>query len=196
MRLFVSLPIPEEVRPVLREAQEALTTALAGSELRLQDLERSHLTLAFRGEVPQGAVAGVRFAVDAAARTSHPFTLATGRFGAFPGQRRPSVLWLGVEGDIDELMRLQGALSRRLELPGQPAPENENEFRPHLTLARVRRLGAEQRRALAGLLASTAPVPPATWRVTSLQLMHSRLLPRGASHELLHAADLGHEGAG
>jgi 2'-5' RNA ligase len=195
MRLFVSLPIPDEVRTVLRAAQEAIATALAGSDLRLQDLERSHLTLAFLGEVPHGAVAGVRFAVDAAARDSHSFTIATGRYGAFPGPRRPSVLWLGVEGDVDELMRLQDGLSRRLERPGQPAPENE--FRPHLTLARVRRLGAEQRLALAGLMADTPPVPPATWRVTSLQLMHSRLLQRGASHELLLAAALGRrEGAG
>jgi 2'-5' RNA ligase len=194
MRLFVSLPIPDEIRAILRAAQEALTTALAGSELRLQGLERSHLTLAFLGEVPQSSVAGVRFAVDAAARSSRSFTLATGRYGAFPGPRRPSVLWLGVVGEVDELMRLQDRLVRRLEQQGRRAPENE--FRPHLTLARVRRLGPEQRRALAGLLADTPPVPPASWQVTSLQLMHSRLLPRGASHELLHEAPLGRrEGA-
>lgn len=188
MRLFVALTVPDEVRAVMRAAQQTLEAELTGAEVRWQDLDRSHLTLRFLGDVPERGLAKCRFAVDSAALGSPAFTLRTAGFGVFPGPRRPAVLWLGVAGDTGGLGRLQAELERALERTG--TPPSQASFRPHLTLGRVRRIGAEARSRMAALLSAERPGAPVSWPVDSLKLVHSQLRPHGASHVVLHEATL------
>ena len=54
--------------------------------------------------------------------------------GAFPGPKRPRVLWVGVRGDVDALEELARRLRRACE-PFAPAMARDV-FRPHLTVAR------------------------------------------------------------
>lgn len=185
MRLFVALQLPTAVRERLAEAQARLVDELAGADIRWQRLEQSHLTLRFLGEVADRDLPGCRLAVNEAARRSRPFTLTTGRYGAFPGPRRPSVLWLGVTGDLDELNRLQARVARGLDRLAQA--DDSDTFKPHLTLGRVRRLEPQARDAYGRLLAGEAPAA-ASWRVESVLLMASELRPGGPRYrELLEA---------
>lgn len=184
MRLFVSVPVSEEVRTVLARAQELLRGELAGIDLRFLDLEQSHLTLRFLGEIAETDLPDCRSAVAAAARSVPPFNLRTAGFGVFPGPGRPGVLWLGVEGDTAILHHLHEVLERRLTtlIPLAGA----SSFRPHLTLCRVKqRLSIVDRKRIAGVLSKNDAVPAATWRVASLQLIRSSLLPAGAVHTSL-----------
>ncbi|MEX2542986.1 MAG: RNA 2',3'-cyclic phosphodiesterase [Trueperaceae bacterium] len=188
MRLFVALAIPHEVRAVLRAAQETLADELTDADVRWQELARSHLTLRFLGDVPERGLANWRFAVDSAARGTRQFMLRTGGFGVFPGPARPAVLWLGVTGETEELGHLQAQLERALQRTG--TPPSEVAFRPHLTLGRVRRIGQEGRTRMAALLSGERPVEPVSWPVDSVQLFHSQLSPKGASHVVLHESVL------
>lgn len=184
MRLFVSVPLSEEARTAMARAQNLLRTELTGVDLRLQNLEQSHLTLRFLGEVPETALPGCRSAVTAAARSAPPFTLRTARLGVFPGPRRPGVLWLGVGGETEMLEHVHQTLVRRLS-PHIPSADESN-FRPHLTLCRIQqRLSAVDRQRVIDLLSAEEPVPFATWQVDSVQLVRSRLLSGGAVHTVV-----------
>ena len=187
MRTFVAVKVSDEVREHLAEAQRLLQRELAGAVVSWQALERSHLTLRFLGEVAERDLPGCRLAVSEAARRSPPFGLATAGFGAFPTASRPSVLWLGVAGDLDELDRLQTGVFSGLEHL-VPAGSNET-FRPHLTLGRVKRLDREARESFADLLAAEPP-PRVAWQVESVELMASDLNRRGARHLQLLSAPL------
>lgn len=189
MRLFVSVPVGEEARTAMERAQSLLRTELSGVDLRFQNLEQSHLTLRFLGDLPETALPGCRSAVTAAARSAAPFILRTAQLGVFPGPKRPGVLWLGVAGETEVLEHVRKSLVRQLS-PHVP-PVAESNFRPHLTLCRIQqRLSAVDRERIIGLLSAEEPVPFATWRIGAVQLVRSRLLSNGAVHTVLHDASL------
>ena len=182
MRLFVAVAVSDEVKGGLAAAQRRLAERMKGADVRWQKLEQSHLTLRFLGEVNERDLPGCRLALTEAARRVEPFSLETGGFGAFPSNGRPSVLWLGVGGEVAALHRLQALVASGLEHLGDA--RSEETFRPHLTLGRVRRLDAAARAEFAGLVAADRP-EPVSWRVDSVRLVASDLSPRGARHREL-----------
>lgn len=190
-RLFVALALPDHVKEVLAQAQRLLGRELPRGPVRWQELERSHLTLVFLGQVEERKLPACLFAVRAAAAFCRPLQLRTGGFGAFPAAARPSVLWLGVEGDQERLSDLQGELRRRLDEHVQE--ELASRFRPHLTLARLKDVPPSLRRKVAELLAED---PPATaeWRANTVQLLESHLTPKGPSYRVLLEAPMASSG--
>ncbi|HEX7004772.1 MAG TPA: RNA 2',3'-cyclic phosphodiesterase [Trueperaceae bacterium] len=185
--MFVALALPGRVEERLGEAQSLLKRELSDADIRWQRLEQSHLTLRFLGEVEARALPACRLAVSEAARRSRPFTLSTAGFGAFPTPARPSVLWLGVGGDREELDHLQSLVTAGLEHVAD-ASRTET-FRPHLTLGRVKRMGQAARSAFADLL-NAPPPAPVSWRVESVALLSSELRASGARYEELLSARL------
>jgi 2'-5' RNA ligase len=148
-----------------------------------------HLTLAFLGELDEAQVKATGAAVDgAAAAVGRGFDVGWGEPGGFPGGRRPRVLWLGVGVGADELAAANKALRRELNARGVAA--DDKPYRPHLTLARVRRppLPAERLAELQDWLAK-APAPPPL-RVASLVLYRSTLGRPAAAHSPVHVAAL------
>lgn len=177
MRLFVAIEVPEPWREAAREARRALDRdrALTGPPLRWVDPALMHLTLRFLGEVPDGAVPGLRRALDEHAPPVD-LRLEIGAAGSFGAPARTSAVWLGVGGDGEALR----ALAQRLERAAQAAglPGDEREFRGHLTLARVsRRAGGPQRRAVAEAVTRLPEPPRAEFRVRSVALIRSHLRP-------------------
>jgi 2'-5' RNA ligase len=106
-----------------------------------------HISLKFFGEVPPGRLEVIEEAVRAAVPGTGALPLRLAEIGAFPGERRARVIWVGLDAP-PALELLQDRLERRAEAIGFP-PEG-NPFRPHVTLARVR----EGHRLPAGALES------------------------------------------
>jgi 2'-5' RNA ligase len=131
-----------------------------------------HLTLAFLGEIGDEAVEGAGAAVRETAAERPGWTLHWSGAGVFPGRSRPRVLWLGVDGG-EALLDAHIALNAALAALGLPVEDRP--YRPHLTLARVRRPGLdpERRAAVVAHLETLAAVGPS--RVVSLVLYQSRL---------------------
>jgi RNA 2',3'-cyclic 3'-phosphodiesterase len=115
-----------------------------------------HLTLVFLGEVDDAreeAVAEILSGVPAPA--PFPLRLAGGgRYG--------EVAWAAVDGEVDRLRELQGAVRTALAAGGFPS--DERPFRPHLTVSYHSDGGTRQ--ALAGF--SGDP-----WDVTEFTLVRS-----------------------
>jgi 2'-5' RNA ligase len=95
------------------------------------------------------------------------------------------VLWVGLDGEIEVLDRLQEKLDDRLVTIGFD-PE-EKDFRPHLTLGRVRS-NKNIREMLAQ--ASQYSLPALSFTVQEIVLMKSDLLPTGAQYSELAKAKL------
>lgn len=97
--------------------------------------EKLHVTLVFLGNATAERVEALRPTLDSLAELA-PFSLRLEGAGTFVTARAPSVLWLGVGGELSALAALQTEAMRRLEVtPTQT-------WVPHLTLARAHTDGA------------------------------------------------------
>jgi 2'-5' RNA ligase len=192
LRVFIAVELPQDVQGVLKETQERLSRQMGqhADALRWAKPEGLHLTLQFLGNVSLRFVALVKGALDKACVGATPFTLSTGEPGVFPNERRPRVLWLGVQGDADALHALAASVHRQMQTLGyQP----DDSFSPHLTLARVKgHADDEVQQAIAKALAQlrTEAVPPVSFQVGAVSLMQSELRPGGSIYTRLHAFEL------
>jgi 2'-5' RNA ligase len=156
-------------------------------ELAVSPASNLHLTLAFMADVADDQLEPAMKAVRAAARRRRAFALRWTSPGAFPSAARPRVLWLGVDGGA-ALAETHAALSAGLAPAGLASEERA--FRPHLTLARVRRQAISRQRSedvVAHL--ETLPVPEPS-RAVALVLYRSQLGRGAAVHTPLLTAPL------
>jgi 2'-5' RNA ligase len=95
--------------------------------------DAQHVTLAFFGEVPESRVPPLASALGAALSTvSVHLRLAGG--GTFPERGDPRVLWVGVDGDVEDLAELASAAAEAGRDTGIPV--DRRAYRPHLTVGR------------------------------------------------------------
>lgn len=175
MRLFLALPAPPDVQAAASRVIERLRGA---GEVRWVDPPLLHLTLKFLGEVPEERLEEIAKAAAETANTAANFVLECGGVGAFPQPRRARVVWMGVAGPgVGRLSRLVDGLEGRLEKLG--FAREEREFRPHLTLGRVK--GQKGLQELARRVEREAKETPemVEWPVSSLTLVRSELRRTG-----------------
>lgn len=132
MRLFVALEFPENVR---KEAH-ALLDGLALPGFKAVEEENIHLTLKFLGETREAILEGLEASLADVARAYGSFSLRVSGGGAFPTLKRPRVLWLGVQGSNDDLVRLAQDIDAACAAHG--VPRENRPFSPHVTLGRFR----------------------------------------------------------
>jgi 2'-5' RNA ligase len=132
-RAFVALPCPGGLRREI--AAESGEWRRLDADVRWVEPENAHLTLRFLGRASREALAALDRGLRAVAARFPPVTLAPGETGAFPGWRRPRVLWLGLE-DGGALAPMAGEIEAAARDAGFASEERA--FRPHLTLGRVR----------------------------------------------------------
>jgi RNA 2',3'-cyclic 3'-phosphodiesterase len=155
VRLFFAIvPPPVALEPV----RAAVARARAATpDLGWTDPDRWHLTLAFMGEVGERDLPGLRRRGERAGRRTAPFVLRLSGAGTF----RRQVLWAGIGGDLPALTELADRLD----------PAREARYRPHLTLARVRRHDIDLSQVLGELSNLEGP----EFRVERFTLVRSHL---------------------
>lgn len=127
MRLFVALPLPEELRDRLAALAHGIPTA------RWLPAENLHLTLRFIGEVDGRQARDVDAALAQLRMPCFPVVLAGIDYFGNSGKAR--ALWVGVDPN-PELERLQAKIEVAVQRAGLP-PEGRK-FKPHVTLARFK----------------------------------------------------------
>jgi len=138
-RLFIAVPVAEDVRVSIRELMEAVAGASIDERTygqpRWVRVDGLHLTLRFLGAAPDERQPALGEAIAAAARGVAPFRVVLSGGGAFPDPRWPRVLWIGIGEGAPQLAGLARRLDEQLAPIGWP-PEGRP-FAPHLTLART-----------------------------------------------------------
>ena len=188
LRLFVAVKLGQEAREALRQLVARAQSRQAAECIRWVDPDKMHITLRFLGQVKEGLVPGIASALHAACAGRQPFELRLGGLGSFPSEAAPRVIWVGLAPEgMAELESLQKAVNEALhKIMGTP---EDREFRPHITVGRVRdKVSQKERQAIRSLLAAMAPVPRASFVVDAASLMRSTLLPTGPQYECLYQA--------
>ena len=184
MRLFIAVNLPDPVRRSLERAAAPLREAAPA--VRWLQPENFHITLKFLGSVADEALADVRSALDAAALRHAPFPMTLRGAGAFPNFRRPRVYWVGVEDD-GSLLQLQLEVERTIAPLGFPTEARP--FHAHITIGRPNNVPAAQ--VLAAGAAGEDFRYESKVQVKSIELMESKLSPKGARYEAIRSAPLG-----
>lgn len=143
MRLFTAVYPSAEASAHLDLALGSLGGAAVadpGPGLRWVPKEQRHVTLAFHGEVPDGAVPGYVEALRAELTRIAPFDVVLAGGGTFSGR----TLWAGVGAGVDGLRTLAAAVGEAAAEAGFRADDRAG-GRPHLTLARASTSRAPQR---------------------------------------------------
>lgn len=130
MRVFIAIDISEHVRSAIRSYMARLKKVSEAP--RWVRPEGMHVTLKFVGEAKPEVVEQIKSELRTV-RSPAPVDLQFRGIGFFPNERRPRVLWVGIEAS-DNLADLAADIEARMAKIGIE-PESRK-FSPHLTLAR------------------------------------------------------------
>ncbi len=160
-RLFVAVMLPRRAIRVLDSMARSMRAvsyggmqrrrpsrgAVAYDAVRWTAPENMHITLKFLGDVHQDDLPLLKEELDEVAGDSARLMLELGSNGCFPGERTPRILWTGMDGDLRRMLSLATRLDGAMVRCGFPAERRE--FRPHVTVGRVR--SGTQQRVLAAI---------------------------------------------
>lgn len=181
LRTFLAIDLPSTLQSAIGQNIHTVKRELPG--LSWSKPENLHINLKFFGEMAESQVAQIRQAVEPAIAHVSPFELEFKGFGAFPDDRAPRVLWIGLGGAIDSLTTLAGCVGLAVVPLG--FPQEDRPFRPHLTVARVKRNHRAVGRALDTLGVFTDPFVCGPLPVERVALFKSELQPSGAVYTKL-----------
>ena len=189
VRAFIALTLPPPVTETLAAVSRELIPRVPDAAVRWVEPERVHLTLRFLGNAAVEQLDAIAVAIDKVAMAHKPFSLTLGRLGCFPNERRPRVIWVGLDGEVSALRSLKQTLDKALTPLGWE-PEAKR-FHAHLTLGRVK-----GRRGLRAVIEAVRRWRPdtATEEVDEMILYQSELAPGGAVHTPLARYPLGSGG--
>jgi 2'-5' RNA ligase len=181
MRLFVAIDFPVGLRRTLQRVCREISPSLAN--VRWTRPESLHLTLKFLGDTAAEHVPDVRDALSAALQSRPAGSFSLAGLGAFPNERRPTVVWAGIADGVDWLAGLAASVDAALVPLGFP-PE-KRPFQPHVTLGRVRPGTRWPAEAAKREFAARAEQAFGELAADTVVLYASTLAPTGAIHEPL-----------
>ena len=187
MRLFIASTFPAEIMRDLNDRVAHFRPRLPSASWVRP--ESQHLTFAFLGDQPDTTLEQASPRLTDALSHLPPFEASLSAGGFFPNSRHARVGWVGLDPDAPFLRTAQAV---RDAITSAGVRFDGSEFKPHLTLMRIR-----------------DPWPPASlelfqrslrdyrstpFRVESVTMYSSRLDPKGAVHTALRTFALGGTG--
>ena len=187
LRAFIAVELPLEIRQNVQRATSSLRRD-TGPLIRWVALENMHLTLKFLGDIPSENVELLTQLTDAQADSFNSFDIHLSGIGAFPGPKRPRVIYIGIQApaELEEFQRQVESATRRLGYNAE-----ERAFAPHLTIGRVRQhVSADDQQKIRQALEDSTIDSLGTARVNSVHLYKSDLKPNGPVYTKLYSAPL------
>jgi 2'-5' RNA ligase len=184
VRLFVALEIPSAVRDNLAALINELQSADSASSkhrARWVRPENLHVTLKFIGHVDVVKLDAIRAALSQVPSGS-PVDVRFRSLGFFPVEKRPRVLWAGIEASPD-LATLANDIDQQLEPLG--IARETRAFTPHLTLARFDPPGISDK--LRAAIPKNTVREFGAFRTNKFHLIESKLKPSGAEYTTLQS---------
>jgi RNA 2',3'-cyclic 3'-phosphodiesterase len=182
IRAFVAACLPADLLERIQKEQDRLYVPCGSDAVRWIRSAQLHLTLKFCGNVPGEHLEALKGALHRAAVEVRPFSLTARGLGCFPSPQRPNIIWLGLEGDLGQLEKLQTRIEQ--ESAGFGNHSEDRKFHPHLTIGRVKVSGRRARR-VGEIIRSAEVGRVGKWEVNEIWLMQSQLSPSGSAYTAL-----------
>jgi len=189
IRTFIAIDLSDEHRAALDRVQMQFKAERASRYVRWVAPSSIHLTLKFLGDVETAQMPALFQAVTDACVGIAPFTLQVSGAGAFPNTRRPNVVWVGVQGEVERATVLAKKIKEACAALG--FPREDRAFSPHLTLGRVKRETSSNDRRLVGEMIEQANVGDlGEIHVAQVNVIKSELRMTGSIYTRLHEVRL------
>lgn len=166
-RVFCAVELPHEIRAQLEDHVARLRKDVPDVAASWSRVENIHLTLKFFGNVEVDRIEAISAAINRAVKDIAPFEISVGKTGSF----RSQVLWIGVNDPSGKLTTLH-----------QRVGSEDRPYRPHLTIARIRRPDGARRLVDAHLQMKFEPVAV---KVNEVILFRSELSPKGSKYTVI-----------
>jgi 2'-5' RNA ligase len=134
IRTFIAIELPA----ALKQDVDRLIVTLKplGEGVRWVRAANLHFTLRFLGDIEQEDVTGLAEELIRNLSDLKPFSLKLSGLGCFPNMRRPRVIWLGGDGDMESLKNLAYQVESACRDSG--FGKSDKRFSAHLTIGRIK----------------------------------------------------------
>ena len=178
MRLFFAIALSSIARHSLSEYTPKVKDRLDRQGLRWTSPEKWHVTVLFVGD--EDAESVKTLAKEALAGQKE-VRLQIGKINGLPDTKRPGVLYLGVEtlkGDLDAIHKALAAVF----------PLDDEEYLPHITLARMKPASTKLGHKLRDFMHSGAVPEDIEWTAETVTLFNTKV---DGSYEVIAEYPLG-----
>jgi 2'-5' RNA ligase len=182
IRSFFAFELPPEIKKIVARVSQGL--GQSPLDARWVKVDNIHITVVFMGNIQSDEIPAMGEGAQKLCQNYSPFDVSLNGIGCFPNKRKPRVIWLGLDGDMERMASFRDALQKHLTPFG--IKEEKRAFKPHLTLARFRkprRMDDQENQLLSKYEDLTSPFCP----LKELILFKSELKRSGAEYTKLEA---------
>ena len=183
MRAFLSYDIsdPDFITRIEKLQSELKAT---GADLKLVNPRIMHFTIRFLGEIENPEKEQLVLALQGKVE-NFELDLNFKGVGAFPNERRISVIWIGIDESSAAILEKKAeAINLLLKKVPSLGAQKEEKFSPHVTISRVR--SGKNKEKLAEFLRQNRGKEFGTAKIMNLRLKLSELTPSGPNYTDLH----------
>ena len=184
-RVFCAIELPDVVRARLEDHVRRLRKEVPDAAASWSRVENIHLTLKFFGNVEVKRIQKITEAAERVVREFSTFQIGIGGTGVFPRPSRPQVLWIGVIDSSGQLTALQEKFEN--ECAAEGFAKEDRAYKPHLTIARLRKPEGARHLADAHLQMKFDPIQI---EINEVVVFRSELSPKGSKYTVISTADL------
>ena len=180
-RIFIAINLPQETKEKIIPFFKELKKLNKRWPIKWVRPGLWHLTLHFLGNIKEDQIKKIKKILKKETKDFGPLKLSLKDFGAFPNLSFPRVIFLKAKEEEGDLKNFVSRLTKILKKEG--FSPDEKEWRPHITLARVK--GKVHLKGIDHLIPKGF-----SFYVKSIDLMESRLLPQGPEYTVLESYKL------
>lgn len=183
-RLFAAIKVlpDEHLRAVYAEIRQLLMN----EKITWVNEHNLHLTLKFFGDTPEEDIPLISNILSETAANYQPFELQLANTGVFGSSYDPRVVWFGITPHLS-IGALADEILNKLDKNGYP--RDRQNFRPHLTIGRIKYL--ENKAGFQQVIGRFKDTPLQKVKVDHFELIESKLQPRGPIYSTLRHFWLG-----
>ena len=181
-RTFISIPIPSTVRSL----KQMLFSTLQDQKSVINWVKSINLnmTLKFWGDVDSNNLEKIARITEKVLTSYTQFELEVNDTGSFSNNGKHNILWLGIKENmiLKELVENLETSFEKIEFP-----KNENQFLPHITLAKINYPQKYIPNINMFLNSSFIPI---SFKVKNINLIESKINDTGINYKILNTFHL------
>ncbi len=174
-RLFIGIKVSPKVKSVVSLLRT--TVKSESGDIRWIYGNNLHLTLSFLGDVAEDKISELIKEIEQVIDYS-AFKMSIEGTGIFPNEKSLRILWFGIKKGREEIINLQQIIDK--SVVDYKQSRRLDNFRPHITIARVKRNAKLWKINVKNFLNSL--YAPIEFNVNSVVLYESELRPEGAHY--------------